>query len=96
MSVSRNDDPADKVIAAYRASTTAQTQAMAAPSVASADGISVPDATGLGARDAIRALLGAGLVPQVEGSGHVVKQTPAAGTVVPKGSSVRVSFEQSS
>jgi alkanesulfonate monooxygenase SsuD/methylene tetrahydromethanopterin reductase-like flavin-dependent oxidoreductase (luciferase family) len=38
-----DDDPADKVIAAYRASTTAQTQATAAPSVASADGISVPD-----------------------------------------------------
>jgi cell division protein FtsI (penicillin-binding protein 3) len=95
MAVSRSDDPADKVLAAYRQSS-AQTTVNPAPSVAIADGIAVPDTTGMGARDAIRAMLGAGLVPQLEGSGHAVKQSPAAGTVVPKGSSVRVSFEQSS
>jgi cell division protein FtsI (penicillin-binding protein 3) len=95
MAVSRNDDPADKVLAAYR-QLPAQATADPAPSVASTDGIAVPDTTGMGARDAIRAMLGAGLVPQLEGSGHSVKQSPAAGTLVPKGSSVRVSFEQSS
>jgi cell division protein FtsI (penicillin-binding protein 3) len=44
----------------------------------------------------VRAMLGAGLVPHVEGSGRTVRQAPAAGTIVPKGSDVRLSFEQSS
>lgn len=96
--VSRADDPADKVIAAYRAAepaaqTSAQPVAQAGPV---ADGIPVPDVASLGARDAVRAMLGAGLVPQIEGSGRAVRQTPAAGTIVPKGSAVRLSFEQSS
>ncbi len=94
VAVSRSDDPADKVLAAYRAQSTTTTSA--APSVAAVDGIPVPDVANMGARDAVRAMLGAGLVPQVDGSGHVVRQAPAAGTVVPKGSAVRVSFEQSS
>ncbi len=96
MTVSRNDDPADKVLAAYREKNVATIAATTAPSVASADGISVPDVANMGARDAVRAMLGAGLVPQVDGSGHAVRQAPAAGTIVPKGSAVRVSFEQSS
>jgi cell division protein FtsI (penicillin-binding protein 3) len=95
VSVSRSDDPADKVIAAYRAATAPAAQA-AVPQAAAPNGIPVPDVGNMGARDAVRAMLGAGLVPQVEGSGHAVRQTPAAGTIVPKGSAVRLSFEQSS
>jgi len=94
VSVSRSDDPADKVLAAYREKTTPTSSI--APQASAPDGIAVPDVSNLGARDAVRAMLGAGLVPQVDGSGHAVRQTPAAGTMVPKGSAVRVSFEQSS
>jgi cell division protein FtsI (penicillin-binding protein 3) len=102
VSVSRSDDPADKVIAAYRA---AESTAAAAPQPVAqvtlaaqtpSAGIAVPDVGNMGARDAVRAMLGAGLLPQVEGSGHAVRQAPAAGTIVPKGSAVRLSFEQSS
>jgi len=93
VSVSRSDDPADKVIAAYRPTSPAPSAQAAPPAQ---DGIPVPDVGNMGARDAVRAMLGAGLLPQLEGSGHAVRQTPAAGTVVPKGSAVRLSFEQSS
>jgi len=56
----------------------------------------VPDTAGMGARDAVRALGAVGLVPLVEGSGKLVKQVPAAGSPVPKGSSVRLVFEPAS
>ena len=48
------------------------------------------------ARDAVRAVGAAGLVPLIEGSGRLVKQVPAAGSAVPKGSSVRLVFEPAS
>jgi cell division protein FtsI (penicillin-binding protein 3) len=56
----------------------------------------VPDTAGMGARDAIRAVGAAGLVPVVEGSGKLVRQVPPAGAAVPKGSSVRLVFEPAS
>ncbi len=93
LTVSRDNDPADKVLAAYRPQVVAVN---AGPTVDAIDGIPVPDTAGMGARDAVRAMLGAGLVPQIEGSGRAVRQAPAAGTIVPKGSAVRLSFEQSS
>jgi cell division protein FtsI (penicillin-binding protein 3) len=55
--------------------------------------VKVPDTTGMGARDAVRAVGAAGLVPVVEGSGKLVRQLPPAGSAVPKGSSVRLVFE---
>lgn len=58
--------------------------------------VKVPDAAGMGARDAVRAVGAAGLVPVVEGSGKLVKQLPPAGSAVPKGSSVRLVFEPAS
>lgn len=57
--------------------------------------IKIPDATGMGARDAVKALGALGLVPVVEGSGRLVRQVPPAGTPVPKGTSVRLVFEPS-
>jgi cell division protein FtsI (penicillin-binding protein 3) len=56
----------------------------------------VPNATGLVAHDAVRAITRAGLLPQIEGSGRVVRQQPSAGTPAPKGSSVRLVFESAS
>jgi cell division protein FtsI (penicillin-binding protein 3) len=58
--------------------------------------VRVPDAMGMGARDAVRAVGGAGLVPLVEGTGRLVKQVPSPGTPAPKGSSVRLVFEPAS
>jgi cell division protein FtsI (penicillin-binding protein 3) len=68
--------------------------ALAGPPLPSS--VKVPDATGMGARDAVRALGAAGLVPVVEGSGKLVKQVPSAGSAVPKGTSVRLVFEPAS
>jgi len=56
----------------------------------------VPDATGLPAHEAVRAVTRAGLLPQLEGSGRVVRQQPSAGSAAPKGSSVRLVFESPS
>ena len=71
-----------------------------APSVASAPltpgDVRVPDTTGMAARDAVAALTRAGLVPQFDGSGRAVRQTPAGGSAAPKGSSVRVVLEPAS
>ncbi len=58
--------------------------------------VKVPDTTGMGARDAVRAVGSVGLVPVIEGSGKLVKQLPPAGSAVPKGSSVRLVFEPAS
>jgi cell division protein FtsI (penicillin-binding protein 3) len=58
--------------------------------------VRVPDAMGMGARDAVRTVGNAGLVPLVEGTGRLVKQVPVPGTPAPKGSSVRLVFEPAS
>jgi cell division protein FtsI (penicillin-binding protein 3) len=58
--------------------------------------IRVPDATGLPAHEAVRAITRAGLLPQLEGSGRVVRQQPPAGSAARKGSSVRLVFESPS
>ena len=58
--------------------------------------VRVPDGTGMAAHDVVLAITKAGLVPQVEGWGRVVRQTPAPGTAAPKGSSVRVVLEPAS
>lgn len=58
--------------------------------------VAVPDAKGLAARDAVKAITAAGLVPEVEGSGRLSRQNPPAGAPAVKGSSVRLVFETSS
>jgi cell division protein FtsI (penicillin-binding protein 3) len=55
--------------------------------------VRVPDALGLGARDAMRAVTSAGLLPEMEGSGRLVRQTPAPGTATPKGALIHLVFE---
>jgi cell division protein FtsI (penicillin-binding protein 3) len=98
--VKRSGDPADVTLA------TIKTDAPPAPSGSAAgppsvgppppNTVKVPETAGMGARDAVRAVGAAGLVPLVEGSGRLVRQVPAAGTAVPKGSSVRLVFEPAS
>ncbi|HEY4119855.1 MAG TPA: penicillin-binding protein [Byssovorax sp.] len=53
----------------------------------------VPDLTGLAARDAVKAAIGVGFVPEIEGTGKLAKQEPAAGSVVAKGSTIKLVFE---
>ncbi|WP_426736463.1 penicillin-binding transpeptidase domain-containing protein [Myxococcus faecalis] len=50
--------------------------------------VRVPDVQGAGGREAVVKLLAAALEPQVLGSGRVVSQTPAAGSLVEKGARV--------
>lgn len=53
----------------------------------------VPDLSGFPAREAIKAAVGLGLAPSVEGTGRLSRQDPPAGTVLPKGSTVKLFFE---
>jgi cell division protein FtsI (penicillin-binding protein 3) len=109
--VTRNGDVADATLAAMKldgagnASNAANGKpdgkdAPAGPPVAAGppapNGTRVPDAMGMGARDAVRMVGNAGLVPLVEGTGRLVKQVPSPGTPAPKGSSVRLVFEPAS
>ena len=50
----------------------------------------VPDLTGRTARNVVVALGEAGLVPELEGTGLVISQTPGPREVVPRGETVRV------
>jgi cell division protein FtsI (penicillin-binding protein 3) len=70
--------------------------ASVAPAPLTPGDVRVPDTTGMAARDAVAALTRAGLVPQFDGWGRAVRQTPAGGSAAPKGSSVRVVLEPAS
>jgi len=61
--------------------------------VAGADQAKVPNLVGLGARDALKMLAQAELLPAIQGSGLAVSQTPAAGAVVPRGTQVAVKLD---
>jgi cell division protein FtsI (penicillin-binding protein 3) len=95
--VTRAGDQADSTLAAMH---TAPKPEMLDPAVSATvippNAVKVPDATGLAARDAVRLMAGAGLVPQIEGSGRLVRQAPAPGAAAAKGSSVRLMFEPAS
>ena len=58
--------------------------------------VKVPELAGMPAKEAVRTVGAAGLVPEIEGTGKLVKQNPSPGTSVPKGSSIRLVFEPSS
>jgi cell division protein FtsI (penicillin-binding protein 3) len=98
-SVSRANDPADTTLAAMKPSGGDGSDLVEPPSpgaVAPQDAVKVPDVTGLPMRDAVRAMTQAGLVPQIEGTGRLVRQAPPAGTQTAKGASVRLRFEPAS
>ncbi len=106
--VTRSGDPADTVIAQMKAGA-AETTGQDTPPPSSREGagegdntigpqpvVKVPDAAGLPARDAVKAITAAGLIPQIEGYGRMVRQNPAPGVQAAKGSSVRLVFEPAS
>jgi cell division protein FtsI (penicillin-binding protein 3) len=100
--VTRNGDPADATLAAMKIDGKDSPGGLPASGPLALLGppapsdVRVPDAMGMGARDAVRTVGNAGLVPLVEGTGRLVKQVPSPGAPAPKGSSVRLVFEPAS
>jgi cell division protein FtsI (penicillin-binding protein 3) len=66
------------------------------PMVLGPNEIRTPDATGLGAREALKLMVQSGLTVAVEGTGRLVRQVPSPGAAAAKGSTVRLVFESSS
>jgi cell division protein FtsI (penicillin-binding protein 3) len=95
--VTRAGDLADTTLAAMHAG---ETPELLDPAVSNAvppkDAVHVPDAGGMAMRDAIRLIANAGLVPEIQGSGRLVRQAPSPGTAAAKGTSVRLLFEPAS
>jgi cell division protein FtsI (penicillin-binding protein 3) len=95
--VTRADDPADVTLTVMRPKDAPEAAAPAEPGVLPPPGsVKVPDLGGMAARDAVKAITQAGLMPQVEGSGRLVRQNPGAGASAPKGSTVRLVLEPAS
>jgi cell division protein FtsI (penicillin-binding protein 3) len=100
--VKRDGDPADVALASMKPpppqapAPGANPVSGAPPAPLSPGTVRVPDATGMPARDVLTALTKVGLVPQIEGSGRAVRQSPAAGAPAPRGSAVRVVLEPAS
>jgi cell division protein FtsI (penicillin-binding protein 3) len=65
---------------------------LAARAAPAAGGVAVPSLAGLPVRAAIRALEALDLAPDLDGSGRVVGQAPAAGRVVARGTRVRMTL----
>jgi cell division protein FtsI (penicillin-binding protein 3) len=77
-----------------RAAQAPAAQAVVTPSAPLKSGeVRLPDLAGFPAREAVKAALGLGLVPSVEGTGRLSRQEPPPGSVLPKGSSVKLVFE---
>lgn len=93
----REGDPAVntyQVLSEARAAAAPVTAGVVTPSAPLRTGeVRVPDMTGLPAREAVRSAIGLGLVPSVEGTGRLSRQEPPPGSVLPKGSSVKLVFE---
>jgi cell division protein FtsI (penicillin-binding protein 3) len=86
-------DPADKTYALLGAKgqPDAKTDGPA-PSVRAGEA-RLPDLAGMPAREAIKQLVQLGFSVSMEGSGILARQEPAAGAVVPRGSTVKLVFE---
>ncbi len=91
--VKQDDDPASIALSAMRPLSIDNTPSTILPSAPGTPIVPVPDATKFIARQAVLALTQAGFVPRVEGVGRIVRQLPAPGTLVPKGTIVRLVLE---
>ena len=96
----REGDPATntyQVLTEARAAVAPITAGVVTPSAPMRSGETrVPDLTGQPVREAIRAASTAGLLPAAFGTGRLARVEPPAGTVLPKGSPVKLYFEPSS
>ena len=97
--VSERAKDADVAVNAYKAMAAGKEPAPVAPPTsyapARAGEAKVPDLAGWPLREAVKTAIGVGLVPAVEGSGRLSKQDPPAGSVLPKGSTIKLIFEPS-
>lgn len=57
--------------------------------------VRIPDLSGLSARDAIKIVTKLGLIPALDGTGRLTKQSLTPGAVVSKGSLIQLLFEPS-
>ena len=90
----KGEDLADKAYAALADNDVAPMTDVGAPSPAAGKGSAkMPEVAKLPMRAAVEAVLEAGLVPAIEGSGKLTRSEPAAGTRLPKGSRVVLVFE---
>jgi cell division protein FtsI (penicillin-binding protein 3) len=95
-SVKRDGDPADAAMALMKPTAPPASAAVPDTGPLPPGAVRVPDATGLPAHEVLTTLTKAGLVPQIEGWGRAVRQSPAAGAPATKGSPVRVVLEPAS
>lgn len=93
----RGGDPADetyKIVNEGRESDVALSAEPTKKSRAPKQGeLEVPDLSGYPVRAAILKSVSMGLFPQIEGSGRVMRQEPSAGSVVNKGTTLRIVLE---
>lgn len=93
----RDGDPADNAYQALGLSRprVGSSQERVAPVLPPTKGeqARVPDLSGYPVRAAIHGVVEVGLVPEIEGTGLLARQEPAAGTVLTKGAKVRLVFE---
>jgi len=94
--VKRPGDPADVTLAATRPAPVPLPAPASSAVPVPPGSVRVPDATGMAAHDVVVSLGKAGLLPQIEGWGRAVRQTPVPGSAAPKGSFVRVVLEPAS
>lgn len=99
--VSQRAKDADVATTTYKAVAESKSPEAAPPAApvnsapARAGEAKVPDFAGFPLREAVKTATGLGLVPTVEGSGRLTKQEPPAGSVLPKGSTIKLTFEPS-
>lgn len=58
----------------------------------SAEEVRLPDLRGWPAREVVRTALGLGLLPELEGSGRLLRMSPPAGSILPRGGRVKLVF----
>ena len=97
-SVGREQDPARHAYDLFKSQPhpEAPQQAAAPPAPPSAASKQVTDVSGLPAGQALRALLQQGFIPQMTGSGKVVRQHPVAGALAEPGSTIQLFLESGS
>jgi cell division protein FtsI (penicillin-binding protein 3) len=98
-SVGREQDPARVTHEMFQAQVRADfpiRPASSAPGSSTAGAKAVTNVAGMPAAQALRSLLEQGFIPQMSGSGKVVRQQPAAGTIAEPGSTIHLILEPAS
>jgi cell division protein FtsI (penicillin-binding protein 3) len=95
--LAKGSDPAEeayKVVSEARGAPSVEAgAAKRAGRLPKAGEVEVPDLAGYPAREALKLATSLGLLPTIEGSGRVMRQEPAAGSVVVKGATIKLVFE---